>query len=101
MAQFDIYVNPNPVTRAQYPYLLDIQHSLHERLATRLIAPLSHNVQRLKKLMPAIAFQNKEYFALITEATAMSKADLGAKLGNASEHRTEIIDAMDLLINGF
>ena len=101
MAQFDIYDNPNPATRIQYPYLIDIQHPLHERLATRFIVPLSHHVQRLKGLMPTITFRSKEYSALITEATVMAKADLGTAIGNAGKHRTEIIDAMDLLINGF
>ena len=40
MAQFDVYRNPNPATRARIPYLLDVQSDLLEPLATRVVVPL-------------------------------------------------------------
>ena len=40
MAQFDVYRNPNPATRARAPFLLDVQAPLLEPLATRIVVPL-------------------------------------------------------------
>ena len=40
MAQFDVYRNPNPATRARIPYLVDVQSELLDSLATRVIVPL-------------------------------------------------------------
>jgi toxin CcdB len=40
MAQFDVYRNPNPATRARIPYLVDVQSKLLDSLATRVVVPL-------------------------------------------------------------
>jgi len=40
MAQFDVYLNPNPDTRKPIPYLLDVQTDLLDTLATRVVVPL-------------------------------------------------------------
>jgi toxin CcdB len=40
MAQLCVYKNPNPRTRAQYPYLLDIQNDLLSELRTTIVIPL-------------------------------------------------------------
>lgn len=40
MAQFDVYRNANPATRARIPYLLDVQLDLLDPLATRVVVPL-------------------------------------------------------------
>jgi len=40
MAQFDVYRNAHPATRARVPYLLDVQSDLLETLATRVVVPL-------------------------------------------------------------
>lgn len=40
MAQFDVYRNPNPATRARIPYLVDVQSELLDSLATRVVVPL-------------------------------------------------------------
>lgn len=40
MAQFDVYLNPNPDTSKSIPYLLDVQADLLDTLATRVVAPL-------------------------------------------------------------
>ncbi|MDH5211807.1 MAG: CcdB family protein, partial [Betaproteobacteria bacterium] len=40
MARFDVYRNPNRKSRDRVPLLLDVQASLLEDLATRLVVPL-------------------------------------------------------------
>ncbi len=40
MAQFDVYRNANPATRARIPYVLEVQSDLLDSLATRVVVPL-------------------------------------------------------------
>ena len=39
MAQFDVYLNANPETSSEIPFLLDVQTDLLDNLATRVVAP--------------------------------------------------------------
>jgi toxin CcdB len=39
--QFDVYQNPSPRMREQYPYVVDIQSDLLGSLATRMVVPLA------------------------------------------------------------
>ena len=41
MAQFDVYVNPNPESRQSVPFVVDVQSGLIDALPTRLVMPLS------------------------------------------------------------
>ena len=40
MAQFDVYENEEPDSKDIIPFLLDVQHDLHNGLATRTVVPL-------------------------------------------------------------
>jgi toxin CcdB len=40
MAQFDVYLNPNPVTHKVISYLLDVQADLLDTLTIRVVVPL-------------------------------------------------------------
>ena len=39
--QYDVYPNPSPRMRHEYPYLVDIQSDLLSSLATRMVVPLA------------------------------------------------------------
>jgi len=41
MAQFDVHRNRDVHTRDLFPYLLDVQTDMLDRLATRVVAPLA------------------------------------------------------------
>ncbi|MDE2095559.1 MAG: CcdB family protein, partial [Burkholderiales bacterium] len=41
MAQYDVYVNPNPRSRDSVPFVVDIQSGFIDVLRTRLTMPLS------------------------------------------------------------
>jgi len=99
--QFDIYVNNNESTNAEIPYLLDLQHTLHERLPGRLVAPLSKHSIEIKGLTPWVDVAGTSYLALIPEMASISKNELGQKVGNCTLQSAEIINAIDLLITGF
>jgi len=104
MAQFDVYLNPNPVTRKTIPYLLDLQTDLLDTLATRVVAPLV-----LAKEMGSAARQLNPQFKIKGTAVVMSTAELagisnrslGDKVTSLKNKRDEIIAALDLLFTGF
>ncbi len=41
MAQFDVYRNPSKKTSKAYPFLVDVQNSVIDQLATRLVVPVT------------------------------------------------------------
>ena len=103
MAQFDVYLNPNPDTRKIIPYLLDVQADLLDTLATRVVAPLV-----LAEKMELAARQLNPQFKVKGVAVVMSTAELagitnrslGEKVASLKTKRDEIIAALDLLFTG-
>ena len=68
MAQFDVYRNPSSKTNKAYPFLVDVQNSVIDQLATRLIVPLTKNKTSnslyMKNLTPEIEFEGETYCPL-------------------------------------
>ena len=102
--QFDVYENENPASRQRFPYLLDVQAELLDSLGTRVIIPL---VAREKaeslivgRLMPVLTLDSRDYVAFMPQLAGVGKSHLGARVGNLSEARADIIAAIDLLITG-
>ena len=104
MAQFDVYENPSKQTRKAYPYILDIQHSLIEDIATRIVVPLGDakkfRNEELKGLTPKVEFEGKSLLILTPQIASMSKRSLKDPVGTLSHLREEIISALDLAITG-
>ncbi len=104
MAQFDVYANPNPVTKRAIPYVLDIQTDLLNNLATRVVIPL-YTVSAMGKAAKHLNIQ----FSVKRTTVIMSTAELagvavhtlGDKVCSLKEHRNEIIAAIDFLVTGF
>lgn len=104
MPQFSVYRNTNPDTRANYPLLVDVQSDLIADLATRMVIPLSPasamKGKLIKTLTPLFAIDGKQYAMLTPQMAGISRKQLGAKAGDLSAHRDEIVAAVDLLITG-
>ncbi len=104
MSQFDVYRNNNPGTNEIFPFLLDVQSDLLESLRTTVVIPLGrHSVVReqiMTKLCPIMEIEGARYAAFTQQIAGIDRALLGARVANVSEHRTEIIDAIDLIISG-
>ena len=104
MAQFDVFINPNPVTKRAIPYLLDIQTDLLNSLTTRVVIPL-YTVSAMGKAAKHLNIQ----FSIKRTTVIMSTAELagvtvnslGEKVCSLNEHRNEIIAAIDFLVTGF
>jgi len=104
MAQFDVYRNAHPASRARVPYLLDVQSDLLDTLATRVVVPLCKpEVLRGKlaeRLNPVFEIEGRKMVLLTPELAGVSRKSLGEKIANLANRRDSIIAALDLVITG-
>ena len=104
MAQFYAYKNPNPATRAQYPYLLDIQSDLLSELRTTVVIPLTPSKlaapMSLTRLNPNIVIDGKSFTVMTQEIAGIDRKQLGAQAYNLASYRSEIISALDFVLSG-
>lgn len=105
MSQFDIHINANPSSKAQYPYLVDVQSSLLENLETRLVVPLILKTRfgdkTIKNLTPTLMVKEEEFIVLTPQLAAINKKQLGSVVDNCKAYRNEIVSSIDFLITGF
>ncbi len=104
MAQFDVYLNPNPETNQSIPYLLDVQADLLSNLATRVVVPLfsaSAMGKAINHLNPSFSVKRTKVIMSTAELAGVTVKSLGEKICSFKEHRSEIIAALDFLTTGF
>jgi toxin CcdB len=104
MGQFYAYNNPNPATRAQYPYLLDIQSDLLSELRTTVVIPLTPSKlaapMSLTRLNPDIVIDGKNFTLMTQEIAGVDRNQLGVQAHDLSSYRSEIIAALDFVLSG-
>lgn len=103
MAQFDVYLNPNPDTRKTIPYLLDVQTDLLDALATRVVVPLILAEEMglaAKHLNPQFKIKGVVVVMSTAELAGVPNRSLGDKVASLKSKRDEIIAALDLLFTG-
>ena len=104
MAQFDVFRNPSAATRKHFPYLVDIQSTYLEELATRIVIPLGKaslfKKATMKRLTPEVTFQDELFVLLTPQISAMPRKQLKDPIGSLSHMRDDLFDAMDFAIFG-
>lgn len=104
MAQFDVYRNPNPTTRARVPFVLDVQAELLDSLLTRVVVPLCKldtiGAKPAERLNPQFEIDGRKLVMLTQELAAVPRKALGDLAGNLSSERAAIIAALDLMFTG-
>jgi len=104
MAQFDVFRNPNPATRARIPYLLDVQSDLLDPLATRVVVPLCKpevlSGRPAERLNPGFEVEGRKVLMLTPELAGVARQILGERIGNLAADRQAIIGALDLVFTG-
>lgn len=103
MAQFDVYLNPNPDTCKVIPYLLDVQADLLDTLATRVVVPLilvNEMGLAAKYLNPQFKIKGEAVAMSTAELAGISNRSLGEKVASLKNKRNEIIAALDFLFTG-
>lgn len=102
--QFDVYENPSPRMREQYPYVVDIQSDLLSSLATRMVVPLaltSLHVNELPlRLCPSFVVRKKSLMLVPFEAAPLAKRLLKKQIVSIRAHAHEIVGAMDAVMSG-
>ncbi len=85
--------------------MVDVQTEMLGDLASRIVIPLRIVEQAeeppLPRLKPILVIDDQAYLLLTTDIGAQPLHWLGKPVGNISEHRDEIISAMDFLLQGF
>ncbi|TDS90286.1 toxin CcdB [Rahnella sp. BIGb0236] len=102
MAQFDVYENQGE-GKNLYPYFMDIQNPLIERLNERIVVPLTalSNLKPIRHLHPLIRIQNHQYVLMTNLLTSVSATQLRHEpVLNADIHRADVVAALDLLVMG-
>ena len=105
MAQYSVHANPNPGTRADIPFLLDVQADGLSVLATRVVVPLYRATAAkggfIPKLTPALEFQGQKRVAMVPELAGIPRSGLGPELGGLGRARNAVLAALDLVLTGF
>jgi toxin CcdB len=103
VARFDVYENPANRSRERVPLLLDVQADLLSDLATRVVVPLVPKRKfglPAQRLNPLFTIASKQYVMATAEMAAISRKDIGARVGSLSGHSADILNAVDFLISG-
>jgi toxin CcdB len=105
VAQFTVYRNKNPRSRATYPLLVNVQSDLLDEMQTRVVIPLTKVATLTKKpvgqLMPTVQFEGEAYVLMTPQLAGIARRELGPAAGSLAERRDTIVAAMDFLLSGF
>ncbi len=101
MAQFDVYLNPNPKTSQKIPFLLDVQNDILNGLNTRVVVPCVVNMKAAKILNPIFDINGIKVTLSTAQIASIGIDNIGTKVCSLHEHRNEIIQALDFMIVGY
>ena len=105
MAQFDVYLNPQPASRQFVPYVVDVQSPLVDQLSTRLVMPLSRvgadQPQLPHNLCPRIDVEGESLSLMPHLAAPVMARSLKKPVASLSHRANEVTAAMDAVISGF
>lgn len=98
--QFDIYKIDNEL----FPLVLDIQSKTLDKLASRVVVPLtkSTNIKnKLSVINVEITIDSVRYIALFDEISSYPKSSLTNKVCNIANYRDDILKAYDFIVQGY
>ena len=104
MAQYDVFVNPNPRSRESVPYVVDVQSGLLDVLRTRLTVPLSRvgtgQAGLPRRLIPIVVVAGERLALLPHQAACLDARLLRKSIDSLAGHAAEIRDALDAVVSG-
>ena len=105
MAQFTVYRNKNQKSKADVPYLVDVQSDLLSELSTRVVIPLytkkSLSIKPMTRLTPELQIEGKKFILMTPQMAGISVNELGDPVCEITKNRNDVISSIDLLITGF
>lgn len=99
MSQYGVYLNPEGSG-----YVLDVQADVNNHFNTRIVVPLlplDIAPKPAKTLNPLFELNGEQYSMVTQYMAAIPVKVLKDKLFNVENRRTEIVAAIDLLLQGF
>jgi toxin CcdB len=99
MARFDVYRDPDG-----HGYLLDVQADLLSHLNTRIVVPLLTTAlapKPAKGLNPVFMIGDTAVVMVTQFLSAVPTSTFKEQVATLDQHHTEIVDAIDLLLQGF
>ncbi|MBP0593537.1 CcdB family protein [Paraburkholderia sp. LEh10] len=105
MARFEVYANPGK-SKANTPYLVDVQSDFLEGLAFRVVVPLIRADSFPPGKLPADftpSFEIGGIKCLMHPAfiASVPLSELGRTIGSLREHQDKITAALDRLLGGY
>jgi toxin CcdB len=105
VAQFDIYVNPQPASRQFVPYVVDVQSDLIDQLPTRFVMPLSRvgaaQTRLPSNLCLTVEIDGEPLSLQAHMAAPVSARFLKKPVGSLRYRASEVSAALDAVISGF
>lgn len=104
MARFDVYPHPDPALRKRTPYLLDVQNTHINRIATRVVIPLrlAHDFAlRMRDLNPVFDVGGK---ALVLDTAALATiplTELKKPTANLGAQSAAVVAALNVLFGAY
>jgi toxin CcdB len=99
MARFDVHRIANV-----QGYFLNIQADFLSHLDTRIVVPLllrDSAPTAARRLNPSFDVEDAEVVMMTEFMAATPKSSLQPAIGSLAEHRDEIVEAVDFLMQGF
>ena len=102
--QFDVYANPSPRMRDQYPFVVDIQSELPSTLATRMVVALAvtglAEKELPRRLSPVLVVRGQRSMLVPFEAAPLEKRLLKEKIVSVKDRGHDIVSALDAVLSG-
>jgi len=104
MAQFEVYRNPNPDSRKDVPYLLDVQSDLLSGLDTRIVVPLITEKifgPPARQLNPVFVIEETRVVMSTCELAGVRRQEIGRRVASLAGQHDEIVAALDFAFHGY
>jgi toxin CcdB len=101
--QFDVFDNPIPQARRDFPFVVALQSDVASTGRDRIVAPLVPRKRMAKlagRLTPVVSVEGVEHVLLVPRMTSVAAADLRAIRAQLAAHRNDIDSAIDFLFLG-
>lgn len=102
MARYDVFANPD--TGSDAIFLLDVQSGLLDGLETRMVVPLLRAISYPKparRLHPIFSVAGENVVMATHLMASVHRGELTNRVGNLADEHDRILEALDLLFQGF
>ena len=102
MARYDVFANPDAGSDAVF--LLDVQSELLDGLDTRMVVPLLRAAaypKPARRLHPVFSVAGESVVMTTHLMSSVHRSELTDCIGSLADEHDRIIEALDLLFQGF